>query len=586
MEDSFLNHIRLLGDKVWHSLFRRRAPNRAIFRSLGELEQLIILRLVNINQAVPERALRLWMNPTSFTDFRRALSLLRSYYIVEISDNRAKDGKQQYELNQYFKESTLKDIYDIPLELEQGFYYLGNVEDRDKIIGNPPSINTLIQHSKERLDFLVLFLVSKEHREKTLRANKILKKIRKLEKMKGTNTKNPLLFKKVKSLEQQLFTLTKNGKTISSDLLHVLEGYSMIFDEKKKNRIGRGESLMSRHALSWLLKGVDTQLIILIVGYLKYIEKGYLFNETNLTDNSEGRNEARTDVNDQETIEKLALGTNYLTESLDLLLSLSQARYGDTFRLDNPTLSQQRILRFLIELGLVYADSDGSKIYVTNLSFLVDVKHANLVEEHQISMSVCGNKGSKMVVQSNFKIYAYIPSALQMNVLNHICELQAKTPNLVIGVLTRSSLQTAFKSGITADQLICFFESKGQYDDIQINRNVMNVPENVRRQLKMWEAERNRLELLNAVVFKRWDNDFIPELFKRVVRWAQTKRYEIYHTAWPSDISSSAYQKWLENEKYLGCTLESKEEVIEKIKQIRSSLAEEKIRSSSANPYR
>ncbi|GFE53994.1 general transcription factor IIH polypeptide 4 [Babesia ovis] len=585
---SFLGHK---GGPVWHCLFKRRATLRAIFRSLGELEQLIVLRLLSIKQAVSERALRLWMNPNSFTDLRKALLLLQSYHIIQVSQNRTKDGKQQYELNVHFKNSMSKEIYDTPWEFEKGLHCTGSIhDDQQKDSKNTPSIATLVKYSKERLDFLVLFLVSNDVRRQTLKANKVAKKLKKLEKLKDPNIKNPLLSKKIKSLDRQLATLTKHGGTVSMDLLRIFERFNMISEESKKNKLCGGDSAMSRQALSWLLKGVDTQLIILIVGYLQQIEGGYLSGRLDLQEakadpDLKESTEDTTDADEKATIEKIEVATSSITESIDLLLSLSQARFGDIFKMNSLTKSQQRLLRLLIELGLVYCDSTKNRFYVTDLSFLVDTRKSSIGEAPKMSMSICGAKESKIVVQSNFKVYVYTANALQISVLSHICELQARTPNLVIGVLTRSSVQAAFKSGITAEQIIRFFESKTQYDEITMSRLPIKVPENVRRQLKMWEAERNRLELINAILFKRWDIEFMPELFMRTVRWAQAKRYELYHTKWPSDLHSQDYQSWMENEKYLACTFESKEEVVEKIKQIRLALAEEKTRSSAAATF-
>ncbi|ORM42032.1 WD repeat-containing protein 82 [Babesia sp. Xinjiang] len=579
------------GETVWRRLFRKRAALRAIFRSLGELEQLIILRLLSIKQAVSERALRLWMNPNSFTDLRKALSIMQSYHIIQVSDNRTKDGKQQYELHKDFKNSMLCEIYDIPCEFEKGLQLIGNVGDvLHKDTKSTPSIGTLLKYSKERLDFLVLFLVSSEVRRHTLRANKVSKKLKKLEKLRENDVKNPILFKKVKSLERQLLTLTKHGGTVSMDLLRIFERFNMISEDSKKNKLCGADSGMSRQALSWLLKGVDSQLIILIVGHLQQIEGGYLsgcidIHQTKTDSEAKEGVDDFTDSDDKATVEKIDLATSTIIESLDLLLSLSQARFGDVFRMTNLTKAQQRLLKLLIELGLVYSDSSKGKFYVSDLSFLVDRSKTDSGEAPKISMSICGAKESKIVVQSNFKVYVYTANALQISVLSHICELQARTPNLVIGVLTRSSVQAAFKSGISAEQIIRFFESKTQYDESNMNSTAVKVPENVRRQLKMWEAERNRLELISAILFKRWDAEFMPELFKRTVRWAQAKRYELFHTTWPSDIYSPDYRNWLENEKYLACTFESKEEVIDKIKQIRMSLSDEKNRSSGGSAF-
>ncbi|KAK1936236.1 hypothetical protein X943_002293 [Babesia divergens] len=569
MEENLFNYLRQLGEPVWHRLFEKGAPLRAIFRSLGELEQLIILRLLNINQAVSERALRLWMNPNSFGDLRKALSLLQSYGIIQVAENRTKEGKQQYELHKGFKTSMIGTIYDSSCEFYHGLELLGNVaSDGTNTLRNRPTFTTLMNHARERLDFLVLFLVSSEVRRQTLRANKVSRRLKRLEKTKESGVRNTILNKKIKSLERQLSVLIKRGGLISADLLGVFQKFNMICDQSKKHRLHGADGSMTKQALSWLLKSVDSQFTILLVALLQQIEGGVLTGCMDLshTNTDSDHKEQTDDPTDTD-----------VTESVELLLSLSQARFGDIFSVSTLTKTQQRLLKFLIELGIVYTDSMKDRFYVSDMSFLVGRARSHISRTPRISMSISDTKESKILVQSNFKVYVYTANALQLSVLSHICELQARTPNLVIGVLTRASVQTAFKSGITAEQIIRFFESKSQRDDSCMKR-MMKVPENVKRQLKMWEAERNRLELINAILFKRWDTDFMPELFKRTVRWAQAKRYELFHTKWPADLYSQDYQNWLINEKYLACTFESKEEVIDKIKQIRMSLAEEKRR--------
>ncbi|GBE60606.1 general transcription factor IIH polypeptide 4 GTF2H4 [Babesia ovata] len=590
MEERFFNYLRLLGEPVWRRLFRRRAPLRAILRSLGELERLIILRLLNIRQAVSERALRLWMNPNSFTDLRKALSLLQSYHIIQISDNRTKEGKHQYELHKDFKTSLLAEIYDTSTDFDSGLQLLGNISNTvQNDSKKKPSFATLVKHSKERLDFLVLFLVSSQVRRHTLRANKIAKKLKKLEKSKDPSVKNSLLNKKIKSLEHQLAALSKRGSMVSMDLLKIFQRFNMIAEDNRKNKVHGADVGMSRQALSWLLKGVHGQLIILLVGHLQQIEGGYL---TSMTGSKPTKLDLDTreysDITgtDKATGERVELAITTITESIDFLLSLSQAKFGDIFSIVSLTKTQQRLVKLLTEMGILYVDSTKGYFYVFDLTFLVGRNESDVNRTPRLSMSICGATDSKIVVQSNFKVYVYTANALQISVLSHICELQARTPNLVIGVLTRSSVQAAFKSGITAEQIIRFFESKSQHEDANLSALAMRVPENVRRQLKMWEGERNRLELINAILFKRWDTEFMPELFKRTVRWAQVKRYDLFHTRWPPDLYSQDYQIWLKNEKYLACTFESKEEVIDKIKQIRMSLAEEKSRATSDSTYR
>ncbi|EPR60186.1 general transcription factor IIH polypeptide 4 GTF2H4 [Toxoplasma gondii GT1] len=179
-----------------------------------------------------------------------------------------------------------------------------------------------------------------------------------------------------------------------------------------------------------------------------------------------------------------------------------------------------------------------------------------------------------MLVQSNFKVYVYTASALQLSVLSHLCELQARMPNLIVGILTRASVLAAYKSGITADQIIRFLEAHAHPVVLErkLRTNAPLLPENVTIQLRMWEAERMRLSLYPAVLLKKWDAQFMPELFQRSVRWAVGKNFAIYFTPWPEDPNSEEFREWMQKEKYLAIHADYKPEMVEKIRDVRDSI--------------
>ncbi|KAL8427965.1 hypothetical protein Efla_004223 [Eimeria flavescens] len=180
----------------------------------------------------------------------------------------------------------------------------------------------------------------------------------------------------------------------------------------------------------------------------------------------------------------------------------------------------------------------------------------------------------RILVETNFKVYMYTSSPLHTSVLAHLCELTARLPNLVIGLLTRASVLGALKAGITAEQIIGFLEAHAHEVVLQNKAKFSKplIPENVAIQLRMWQQERQRLVLLPAVVFKGWDAALLPELFQRSVRWAVAKGCAIHYTMWPEDQQSPAFEEWLANEKYLAVHADSKPEICARIREIRDEL--------------
>lgn len=110
-----------------------------------------------------------------------------------------------------------------------------------------------------------------------------------------------------------------------------------------------------------------------------------------------------------------------------------------------------------------------------------------------------------------------------------LCEIRVITPSLVVGNLSRDSVLEAYKSGVTADQIIRFFSAhahpsiytKARREGVCnfVSRSVellagkAIIPENVSTQLRIWESERRRVRMRRACVFefsKESDLDVFP----------------------------------------------------------------------------
>ncbi|KAL8437810.1 hypothetical protein ACSSS7_000691 [Eimeria intestinalis] len=180
----------------------------------------------------------------------------------------------------------------------------------------------------------------------------------------------------------------------------------------------------------------------------------------------------------------------------------------------------------------------------------------------------------RILVETNFKVYMYTCSPLHISVLAHLCELTARLPNLVVGLLTRASVLGALKAGITAEQIIGFLEAHAHQVALE-KKNKHNrplIPENVAIQLRMWEQERQRLTLCPAVVFKGWDAALLPELFQRSVRWAVAKGCALHYTMWPEDPNSVAFKEWMAGEKYLAVHADARADIVARIRDVRDEL--------------
>jgi transcription initiation factor TFIIH subunit 4 len=67
-----------------------------------------------------------------------------------------------------------------------------------------------------------------------------------------------------------------------------------------------------------------------------------------------------------------------------------------------------------------------------------------------------GPKGY-IIVETNFRVYAYTNSPLQIAILSLFIEMHSQFVNMVVGVINRDSIRVALSRGITADQVEWFY---------------------------------------------------------------------------------------------------------------------------------
>ena len=63
-----------------------------------------------------------------------------------------------------------------------------------------------------------------------------------------------------------------------------------------------------------------------------------------------------------------------------------------------------------------------------------------------------------IVVETNYRIYAYTSSDLQVSLIGLFAEPLYRFPNLSVSLITRDSCRQAFKGGISAAQVIRFLK--------------------------------------------------------------------------------------------------------------------------------
>ncbi|GAY56313.1 hypothetical protein CUMW_170910 [Citrus unshiu] len=156
-------------------------------------------------------------------------------------------------------------------------------------------------------------------------------------------------------------------------------------------------------------------------------------------------------------------------------------------------INQADLISFLLELSFHVA-GEGRKE-----SWFIPTKLAT-----NLSMSLTDSSARKegfVVVETNFRMYAYSTSKLHCEILRLFSKIEYQLPNLIVGAITKESLYNAFENGITAEQIISFLQQNAHP---RVADRIPSVPENVCDQIRLWESDLNRVEMTPAHYYEEF----------------------------------------------------------------------------------
>jgi transcription initiation factor TFIIH subunit 4 len=212
-------------------------------------------------------------------------------------------------------------------------------------------------------------------------------------------------------------------------------------------------------------------------------------------------------------------------EALQFLFELSFLRIGEPKTVKGLTPTQTVMLLDLSELGIVC--TRHPRFYPT--SMVIGITQAS--SDGRVSMldDKMGNSEDTttghIMIETNYRVYAYTKSNLQIALLSLFAQMDYRLPNMVVGLITRESVREAFKNGITADQILGYLYLHAHP---QMRKKRPVIPETVADQIRLWEGERNRVAHHEGVLYDKFPN---PEKFDLVVNYC--KQLNMY--LWSSD---------------------------------------------------
>lgn len=197
-----------------------------------------------------------------------------------------------------------------------------------------------------------------------------------------------------------------------------------------------------------------------------------------------------------------------LIETLSFLFQLSFSTLGKDYSTEGMTENQLKFLQHLREFGLVYQRKRKSqRFYPTRLAI-------HLASGLSKTSTETSEEGY-IVVETNYRIYAYTDSPLQIALLSLFCELIYRFPNMVVCNLTRFSVREALTRGITASQIINFLRS---YAHPQMKSAQPVIPPTITDMIRLWELERDRFKFNEGVLYNQFLSQSDFEMLRNYAR--------------------------------------------------------------------
>lgn len=249
----------------------------------------------------------------------------------------------------------------------------------------------------------------------------------------------------------------------------------------------------------FLLTDRISQLWIYLLNYLKHIEE----NEAEKL----GLNLPGGSENNEPFRHKIAMS---IVEPLNFLFHLSFCTLGKAYSSKNLSDQMEDFLQQLREVGIVYQRKRKSGwFYPTPLAIgLCSSCATNDLQSGKVSSGF-------LVVETNYRVYAYTDSLLQLAIVSTFTDMIYRFGNLSVGILTRESVRRALQVGITSKQIVDYLKSNSH--DIALN-NPNPVPPVICDQLRLWELERDRFQFDEGALYSNFVSEVEFDKFRNIAK--------------------------------------------------------------------
>jgi transcription initiation factor TFIIH subunit 4 len=214
------------------------------------------------------------------------------------------------------------------------------------------------------------------------------------------------------------------------------------------------------------------------------------------------------------------------TDMLSFLFVLASMELGRAYDTNALTEQRRNMLPSLVDFGLIYIPNHKrSMFFPTRLATTLTssgnslrsisdgMAAATAAAFNNNSNNQAGGQGStdqkgSVIIETNYRIYAYTQSTLQIAVLALFCKLNMRFPDMVAGRLSRQSIRQAINFGITADQIISYLAAHAHdqmHRSAALNGKPI-LPPTVVDQIRLWQLENERMKTTSGFLFRDFED--------------------------------------------------------------------------------
>lgn len=189
---------------------------------------------------------------------------------------------------------------------------------------------------------------------------------------------------------------------------------------------------------------------------------------------------------------------------LSFLFMLGSLELGRDYATTGLSATQLHMLDDLSDFGIVYRpDARSARFFPTRLATTLTSDASGFarsdVSRHGRPIGLAAYSDGFIIVETNYRLYAYTDSPLQIAVLGLFCRLITRFPNMVTGKLTKESVQRAISYGITSEQIVTYMAAHAHP---QMQKNSPVLPPTVVDQIRLWQIEGDRMKATAGFLMK------------------------------------------------------------------------------------